>query len=36
MVWFKRKYITHLNVTPANMIIKALTDLTQALKEKTN
>ncbi len=36
MVWFKHKYITHLNVTPANMIVKVLTDLTQALKGKTN
>jgi hypothetical protein len=35
-VWFKHKYITQPTVTPANMIVKALTDLTQALKGKTN
>ncbi len=36
MVWLKHKYITQPTVTPADMISKALTDLTQALKGKTN
>ncbi len=36
LVWFKHKYITQPTVTPANMIVKALTDLTPALKGKTN
>ncbi len=35
-VWFKHKYITQPIVTPAVMIVKALTDLTQALKGRTN
>ncbi len=35
-VWFKHKYITQPTVTPADMIVKALTDLTQALKGRTN
>ncbi len=35
-VWFKCKYTTQPTVTLANMIVKALTDLTQALKRKTN
>jgi hypothetical protein len=35
-VWFKHKYITQPTITPADMIIKALTDLMQALKGKTN
>jgi hypothetical protein len=35
-VWFKHKYITQPTITPANMIVEALTDLTQAFKGKTN
>ncbi len=35
-IWFKHKYITQTTVTLADMIIKALPDLTQALKGKTN
>jgi hypothetical protein len=34
-VWFKHKYITQPTIPPANMIVKALTDLTQALKGET-
>ncbi len=35
-IWFKHKYITQPTVTPADMIVKALTDQTQALKGRTN
>jgi hypothetical protein len=35
-VWFKHKFITQPTVTPADMIVKVLTDLTQAPKGKTN
>ena len=35
-VFFKTKYITEPTLTPADVITKALNDLTQALKEKTN
>ena len=35
-VFFKTKYITQPTLTPADVITKALNDLTQALKEKTN
>jgi hypothetical protein len=35
-VFFKTKYITQPAITPADTIIKALNDLTQALKEKNN
>jgi hypothetical protein len=35
-VWFKHKYITQPTVTLADMIVKALTDLTQELKGRTN
>ncbi len=34
-VFFKTKYITQLTMTPADIITKALNDLTQALKGKT-
>jgi hypothetical protein len=33
-VFFKTKYITQPTMTPADTIIKALNDLTQALKKK--
>ncbi len=33
-VYFKTKYITQPTLTPADVIIKALNDLTQALKGK--
>ncbi len=36
MVFFKTKYITQPTLTPADVIIKALNDLTQALKGKSN
>ncbi len=35
-VWFKHKFITQPTITPADMIVKVLTNLTQALKGKTN
>ena len=35
-VYFKHKYITQPTVTPADAIIKAIQDLTQALKGKVN
>jgi hypothetical protein len=35
-VFFKTKYITQPTMTSADMIIKALNDLTQALKRKSN
>jgi len=35
-VFFKTKYITQPTLTPADVITKALNDLTQALKGKTN
>jgi len=35
-VFFKTKYITEPTLTPADVITKALNDLTQALKGKTN
>jgi hypothetical protein len=35
-VFFKHKYITHLTVTPADTIVKALDDLTNALKGRKN
>ena len=35
-VWFKRKYITQPKVTPADQIVKAINDLTCALKGKNN
>ena len=35
-VFFKTKYITQPTLTPADVIIKALNDLTQALKGKSN
>jgi hypothetical protein len=34
-VFFKKKYITQPTITPEDTIIKALNDLTQALKGKT-
>jgi hypothetical protein len=35
-VFFKTKYIMQPTMTPADMIIKALNNLTQALKGKSN
>jgi len=35
-VWFKHKYITQPKVTPADQIVKAINDLTCALKGKNN
>jgi hypothetical protein len=35
-VFFKTKYITEPTLTPADVITKALNDLTQALKGQTN
>ena len=35
-VFFKKKYITQPTLTPADVITKALQDLTQALKGKNN
>jgi hypothetical protein len=35
-VYFKPKYITQPTLTPAEVIVKALNDLTQALKGKNN
>ena len=35
-VWFKHKYITQPKVTPADQIVKAINDLTCALKGKHN
>jgi len=35
-VFFKTKYITQPTLTPADVITKALNDLTQVLKGKTN
>ena len=35
-VWFKHKYITQPTVTPADQIVKAINDLTCALKGKNN
>jgi hypothetical protein len=35
-VWFKHKYITQSTLTPVDTIVKALNDLTQALKGKSN
>jgi hypothetical protein len=35
-VHFKHKYITQLTLTPEDTIVKALNDLTQALKEREN
>ncbi len=35
-VFFKTKYLTQTTLTPADIITKALNDLTQALKEKNN
>jgi hypothetical protein len=35
-VFFKTKYITQPTMTPANIITKALSNLTQALKRKNN
>jgi hypothetical protein len=35
-VFFKTKYITQPTMTPADIIIKALNDLRQALKGKNN
>jgi hypothetical protein len=35
-VYFKSKYITQPTLTPADVIIKALIDLMQALKGKSN
>ncbi len=35
-MFFKTKYITEPTLTPADIITKALNDLTQALKGKTN
>ena len=35
-VFFKTKYITQPTVTPADVITKAINDLTQALKGKSN
>ena len=35
-VWFKHRYITQPAVTPADIIVKAITDLTQTLKGRTN
>ncbi len=35
-VFFKHKYITQPTVTPADIIVKALDDLTQALKGRRN
>ncbi len=34
--FFKTKYITQSTMTPADLITKALNNLTQALKEKNN
>jgi hypothetical protein len=36
MVHFKHKYITQLTLTPEDTIVKALNDLTNALKQKRN
>jgi hypothetical protein len=35
-VWFKHKYITQPNVTPVDQIVKAINDLTCALKGRKN
>jgi hypothetical protein len=35
-VWFKHKYITQQNVTPVDQIVKAINDLTCALKGRKN
>jgi len=35
-VWFKHKYITQPKVRPADQIVKAINDLTCALKGKNN
>jgi hypothetical protein len=35
-VYFKTKYITQPTLTPADVIVKVLNDLTQALKGKNN
>ncbi len=35
-VWFKHKYVTQPTLTPADMLVKALNGLTQALKGKSN
>jgi hypothetical protein len=35
-VFFKTRYITQLTLTPADIITKALNDVTKALKGKSN
>jgi hypothetical protein len=35
-VWFKHKYITQPSVTPVDQIVKAINDLTCALKGRKN